>query len=251
MVIFNREVTHMLFRTKINIVFLALSIVGSHVNAAETGYVAQAKQKATNARDWSFQVAGKARKKAKDVYAFTRQKTNALYEKAKENKKLIAAAVAYLGFEAVGLYQGWRTPGYRLFVLPGELDGVVGERNAANATNVNLTTVIIPGLNGQLNTANADLNTANTVTIPGLQDTINANLVLITELINSETDLRSRNNLALDMLDAQDVDVNKLKNELRELKELNNEPKKPKVEFLDNWNPDKVKTFSNNNSKKS
>ncbi len=126
----------MLFRTKINIVFLALSIVGGHVNAADAGYVAQAKQKARNARDWSVQVAGKARKKANVLYASTREKANALYEKAKENK-LITAGLAYVALEAILNLSGKHTLFGRVFLLPGELDGlnanIVNLQNAVNA----------------------------------------------------------------------------------------------------------------------
>lgn len=167
------------FRTKINILFLALSLVGSHVNAADAGYVAQAKQKARNLRDWSAQTADKVRVKAHDAYEFTCEKARALYEKAKENKKLIAGAVAYLAYEAVGSYNGWYTPLRRLFVLPGQLDAANADLNTANQVTIpNLERQvnaanraldleleehdeIITNLNGQLNTARVNLNAAN------------------------------------------------------------------------------------------
>lgn len=176
---------------------MALSIFGSHVSAADSDYLSKAKQKVCNARDWSVQVTkesyGKAREKAGNAYVFTCQKTRALYEKAKEHKKLIAGA-AYLAFEGVGLYNGWRTPFCRLFVLPGQLDGVTGERNAArnerdavtgerniarNALEAvqgnvaNFNDVIIPALNVNINNLTNQCDAAN-VNIGNLNGLLNA-----------------------------------------------------------------------------
>jgi len=53
-------------------------------------------------------------KKTKKVYAIICKKTRALYETAKEHKKLIAGLSVYLAFEVYGYSQDWDTPLQRL-----------------------------------------------------------------------------------------------------------------------------------------
>lgn len=157
-----------LFRTKINIALLALSIAGSHLNAADGGYIAQAKQKARDLRDWSVQVSDKARKKANDAYAFIR-------EKAEENKKIVAGIAAYLAVEGILKLSGNPTLFNRIFFLPNELTTVRANNQnitpqlniaCANLNAVDTVTITnlrgnIAKLEGQLNTANDNLNAAN------------------------------------------------------------------------------------------
>jgi len=126
----------MLFlRKKITVAFLALSIVGSHVGADDAGYASKAKQKLSNACDWSVQVTkesyDKVREKANNAYAYGCQKTRALYEKAKEHK-FITGVAAYLAVEGLLKLSGSHTLFNRIVFLPGEFNAVNNNLNHAN-----------------------------------------------------------------------------------------------------------------------
>lgn len=190
----------MFSRRKMNIVLLVLSVVGSQVGANDTGYLAQAKQKASHVRDWSVETAGKVREKANDAYAVACQKARALYEKAKENK-LMTGAIAYLAIEAILKLSNSPTLFGRIFLLPTELNNV-------RANNMNLNNVTIPGLNTQIGNLNGQLNNANNVIIPGLNANIaNLNNVVVPNLNNQVVNLTGQLNTAHADLDRANQDI--------------------------------------------
>jgi hypothetical protein len=150
--------------------------------SSQANYLSHAKQKASHIYNESTRVAkasyNKIREKAHDTYVYTCQKTCELSEKAKEHKKSIAAAATYLVFEIVGYFQGWRTPLYRLFVLPGDFDvqhatnqNLNGQINQLNIHTIPVLNTRINTLNKQLHTVQGNLNTANE-TIPHLRGKI-------------------------------------------------------------------------------
>jgi septal ring factor EnvC (AmiA/AmiB activator) len=62
--------------------------------------------------------------KIRQTYLNACNQMHTVYKEIKEHKKIVTCVIVYIAFEGIGYAQGWRTPLYRLFVLPGELDAV-------------------------------------------------------------------------------------------------------------------------------
>jgi hypothetical protein len=234
-----RYIVMVFSRKKVITTFLMVSLIGGSLYAEPTDYLSQAKQKASEIRDWSAQVAqesyDKVSEKAHNAYAYTCEKTRGLYEKAKEHKKLIIGAAAYFMFEVIGFANEWRTPLYRLFVLPGELDAQRAANGAIPGLNTQITNLNqqLTTTQNNLNTVQNNLNTATNQTIPHLQTKINNrrtkltnNRTLITQL-NSQ--LHARNTHIVNIIDdLRTVDNNnsiltdRLTNAEKQMEQLNN-----------------------------
>lgn len=65
------------------------------------------------------------REHTKRAYLVTRKKTRTWYKHVKKHKRLVAAVVSYLGFEAFGYYHTWDTPLRRLLTPKKLLDDVI------------------------------------------------------------------------------------------------------------------------------
>ena len=61
----------------------------------------------------------------KRAYHITRKKTRTWYKEVKKHKRLIAAGISYLAFEAFGYYHSWDTPLRRLLTPKKLLDDAI------------------------------------------------------------------------------------------------------------------------------
>jgi hypothetical protein len=82
----------------------------------------------------SRQIFSTMREKAQHVYTIAQENMRSAYQQIKEHKKLVAGIIAYFSFESVGYCKGWRTPLYRLFVLPSAYDTLQAHNTAMHNT---------------------------------------------------------------------------------------------------------------------